>query len=105
MNASITQEKRLEQEILRLLAERGVGQSVCPSEVARATAASDKPEAWAPLLDPARLAAQRLVATGQIVVTQRGRVVDAKTATGPIRLRLRERDFHPNRHAALQHSF
>src|SRR3954470_14344079 len=99
MNVQMTQEKRLEHEILRLLAERGTGQSVCPSEVARATAGTDKREAWEPLMDPARLAAQRLVAAGQIVITQRGRVVDAKTASGPIRLRLRPSVFRPTRNA------
>ena len=42
---------------------------------------------WRPLVEPARDAARRLVATGHVVVTQGGRVVDPSTATGPIRIR------------------
>jgi hypothetical protein len=44
---------------------------------------------WEGLMEPARAAARRLVAAGEIVVTQGGGVVDASTAKGPIRLRLK----------------
>ena len=40
-------------------------------------------------MEPARAAARRLVAAEKIVVTQGGRVVDASTAKGAIRLKLR----------------
>ena len=79
----------LEEVILRLLAERGAGKTICPSEAARAVAASDERAAWEPLMEPARAAARRLVAAGRIVITQGGQVVDASTAKGPVRLRLR----------------
>lgn len=85
----MTEEKRLEREILRLLEERGDGKTICPSEAARAVEGSDEREAWEPLMDPARAAAQRLVAAGKIVITQGGQVVNGRTARGPIRLRLR----------------
>ena len=85
---AMTEEKRLEREILQLLAQRGEGKTICPSEAARAVA-GDERDAWEPLMDPARAAAQRLVAAGKIVVTQGGQVVDGRTASGPIRLRLR----------------
>ncbi len=39
------------------------------------------------LLEPARDAVRRLVAAGQVEVTQRGEVVDLDTARGPIRVR------------------
>jgi len=78
----------LESEILRLLAERGLGKTICPSEVARAVAGEERAD-WEPLMEPVRTAAARLVAQGKIVVTQRGRVVDGVTAKGPVRLRLR----------------
>ncbi len=81
----------LEAEILRLLAERGVGKTICPSEVARSVAGSEAREAWEPLMEPARAAARRLVSKGAIEITQGGRVVDGSTAKGPIRLRRRER--------------
>lgn len=85
---SATQGKRLESEILRLLSERAEGKTICPSEAARAVAASDDRADWEPLMELAREAAQRLVADGAIVMTQGGHVIDGRTAKGPIRLRL-----------------
>jgi hypothetical protein len=81
-------ERALEDTILHLLARRGAGKTICPSEAARAVGGEDK-AAWQPLMEPARAAARRLVADGKIVITQGGRVVDGDTAKGPIRLRLR----------------
>ena len=81
-------DRRLEEAILRLLQERGAGKTICPSEAARAVAASDEREEWEPLMEPARAAARRLVAAQAIVITQHGHAVDASTAKGPIRLRL-----------------
>ena len=81
--------EQLEAEILRLLQARGAGKTICPSEAARAVAASDERTAWEPLMEPARAAARRLVAADRIVITQGGNVVDASTAKGAIRLRLR----------------
>lgn len=82
-------DQQLEDEILRLLRVRGAGKTICPSEAARAVAGSEEREAWERLMEPARAAARRLVAKGEIVVTQGGHPVDASTAKGPIRLRLR----------------
>lgn len=78
----------LEAAILSLLAQRGAGKTICPSEAARAVAASEDRAVWEPLMQSARAAARRLVASGKIVVTQGGMVVDASTAKGAIRLRL-----------------
>lgn len=69
--------------ILRLLSERSAGATICPSEAARAVDA----DGWQAQMEPARRAARRLVEEGQIVITQKGRVVDPSTARGPIRLR------------------
>lgn len=74
----------LERTILDLLAARGRGASICPSEAARALA----PEAWRPLMEPARAAARRLAAAGRIEITQRGRAVEPSAIRGPVRLRL-----------------
>jgi hypothetical protein len=82
-------EQRAEQEILRLLAERGAGKTICLSEAARALAGDAQRAAWEPLMGCVRAAAGRLVAQGQVSITQGGRVVDGATAKGPIRLRLR----------------
>jgi hypothetical protein len=81
-------EQALKKTILRLLAERDPGKTICPSEVARDVAGDDR-SAWEPLMDPVRSAAQALVAQGEIDITQGGHVVDGATAKGPIRLRLR----------------
>lgn len=86
-------EAALETAILDLLGKRGAGKTICPSEAARFVAGSgklsDDRTTWEPLMEPARAAARRLVAAGSIVITQGGHTVDASTAKGPIRLRLR----------------
>jgi hypothetical protein len=64
--------------ILDLLAHRDPGKTICPSEAARAAGAS---------MDDVRAAARTLVADGEIVVTQKGEVVDLDGVKGPIRLR------------------
>lgn len=76
----------LQRAILALLARRAEGRTICPSEAARAVAGEG--DDWRALMDPVRAAAARLVATGRIEVTQKGRVVDIGAARGPIRLRL-----------------
>ena len=55
------------------------GATVCPSEVARAVGTEDS---WRDLMEPARRAARRLVASGEVEITQGGKVVDPSTATG-----------------------
>ena len=79
-------DRALDQAIRELLAARARGATICPSEAARAVAGDDE-SAWRPLMERSRRAARRLVAAGEIEMTQRGRVVDPSTATGPVRLR------------------
>ncbi|MFL6157740.1 MAG: DUF3253 domain-containing protein [Marmoricola sp.] len=91
-------DRALEEAILDLLEHRDPGKTICPSEAARAVAASrpatdGSDQAWRDLMDPARRAVRRLVGTRQVVATQGGRVVDPVTARGPIRVRLA----HPDR--------
>ncbi len=81
-------DKAREDIILRLLHERGEGKTICPSEAARALAGDVRAE-WEPLMEPVRATARRLAREGRIVITQRGRIVNAETAKGAIRLRLR----------------
>lgn len=81
----------IEAEILRLLAERAPGRSICPSEAARSVAGSEERRCWQPLMEPVREAAARLVRDGVLIVTQRGETVDIEGAKGPVRLRLREK--------------
>lgn len=73
----------LERAILDLLRQRARGATICPSDAARSVA----PDGWRPLMERAREAARRLVDRGEVVITQRGRVVEPSTAKGPIRVR------------------
>jgi hypothetical protein len=74
--------RRIEEEILSLLAARDDGKTICPSEVARAIA----PQGFRALMPAVRAVAAELCARGAIVVTQRGRPVDVTRARGPVRL-------------------
>jgi len=76
-------EADLEQAILTLLSRRERTATICPSEVARQLGG----ETWRELMGPVRAAAGRLVAAGQVEITQGGAVVDLETVTGPIRIR------------------
>lgn len=78
-------DRQLEGTIRTLLAARAADATICPSEAARAIGG----DGWRALMEPARQAARRLVARGEIEITQQGHVVDPSTAKGPIRLRRR----------------
>lgn len=73
----------LEVAIRSLLNASARGSTICPSEAAR----SVDPAGWRDLMEPARAAARRLVAAGEVEITQGGRVVDPSTCKGPIRIR------------------
>ena len=79
-------DRRLEAAITDLLAQRASTSTICPSDAARAVGGDDE-ETWRALMEPARRAARRLVARGEVEITQGGRVVDPATATGAIRIR------------------
>lgn len=72
--------------IMRLLDARGPDKTICPSEAARALAGDDD---FRPYMEAVREAALRLVDSGRIEVTQRGRPVTITEARGPVRLGLR----------------
>jgi hypothetical protein len=74
---------RLEQTIATLLGHRAQDATICPSDAARAIGG----ESWRELMEPSRRAARRMVARGELQITQGGSVVDPSTAKGPIRLR------------------
>ncbi|MHA3701931.1 DUF3253 domain-containing protein [Jatrophihabitans sp. YIM 134969] len=75
-------DRKLEESIRSLLAARSG--TICPSDAARAVGTED---GWRELMEPARRAARRLVAAGEVEITQGGHVVDPSTAKGPIRIR------------------
>ena len=76
-------DRTLETTVLDLLRHRATGATICPSEAARVVGG----EQWRELMEPARAAARRLVASGDVEITQGGAVVDPSTAKGPIRVR------------------
>ncbi len=76
---------RLEATILELLASRGRSGSVEVAEVARTVAAEG--DGRGDLLEPARRAARRLVASGRVQIVQDGRVIDPSTAKGSFSIR------------------
>lgn len=80
-------DRALEQSITDLLDDRARGKTICPSEAARAVAAAEDLDDWRDLMEPARRAARRMVARGEVEITQAGHVVDPSTAKGPIRIR------------------
>jgi hypothetical protein len=73
----------LERAVEALLDRRASDATICPSEAARAVDA----EGWRELMPAARAAAGRLAERGLVEVTQGGKVVDVRTARGPVRVR------------------
>lgn len=70
--------------ILELLARRAEGKTICPSEAARAL----HPDDWRDHMEDVRQVAYAMADAGELEVTQKGEVVDGRTARGAIRLRL-----------------
>ena len=79
-----TQEVRIRDELLRQVIARGVGKSICPSEVARAL----EPE-WHGLMHHVRAVAVALAQERRIEILRKGRPIEPQAARGVIRLRLR----------------
>ena len=77
--------ERIEETILALVAERGTGKTICPSEAARALAGSD-PEAWSRLMSDVRRVAVRLMKDGRVVIRRKGREVDPDDFKGVYRI-------------------
>ena len=80
-------DRELEVAIRELLEQCGNGKTICPSEAAKVVGGTESEAVWRNLMEPARMAARRLVASGDVEMTQQGRVVDPSTAQGPIRIR------------------
>jgi len=77
--------QELEETMLALVAARGEGRTVGPSEVARALG-GDHPDGWGPLMQPVRQVAVRLMKEGRIVILRKGRPVDPDDFKGVYRL-------------------
>ena len=75
---------RLRAQVIALVEERGIGKTICPSEVARAV----RPDDWRPLLKKVRQAAIRLADDGQISIYRKGKPIPTDQVRGVIRLGL-----------------
>lgn len=80
--ASERVDARIEALLIELVDARGVGKTICPSEVARAL----RPDDWREWMERVRQAARRLVARGELAIFQGGHVVDPDHARGAIRI-------------------
>lgn len=78
--------ERLERVIVDLLQRRAPTSSICPSDAAREAYEGDG-EGWRALMEPAREAAWRLAAAGEVEVTRGGRRVRRDEVRGPVRIR------------------
>lgn len=73
---------RIEEEILRQVANRGPDKTICPSEVSRALFAPD----WREQMSAVRAVARQLAFAGNIRISQGGKSVNLDDFRGPIRL-------------------
>ena len=78
-------ETALEKAMLDSVAERGPDHTACPSEAARAVA-GDHPDQWGVLMQPARRIAVRLMKSGRMIITRKGRIVDPDDFKGVYRI-------------------
>lgn len=78
-------EGELDAQLFRLLADRGPGKSICPSEVARAVAGPD-PDRWGPLMGAVRRLAVSHALAGRVVILRKGKLVDPQAFRGVYRI-------------------
>ncbi len=82
-------DRKIELAILEMLAERGSGKTICPSEAARRMAErAGSPESWRIWMNRTRATAKSMVSRGTLVILQRGERVDLDAVRGPVRLGL-----------------
>lgn len=74
---------------IRALLRKRAGSSICPSEVARVV--GGKGESWRQYMEDIREVAAEMASRGELLVTQKGAVVDPNIARGPIRFLLPHR--------------
>jgi hypothetical protein len=77
----------IEATLLRLVAERGPGRSISPTDAARALG-GDHPDGWGPLMPSIRRAAINLARQGRLVILRKGKPVDPADLKGVYRLAL-----------------
>jgi hypothetical protein len=84
--------RSIDDAIFSLLAERQPGQTICPSEAARAVFAGPEPDGWRKLMPQVRATAVGLARAGRLVITRKGHAADPNGFKGIYRLRLPDGD-------------
>jgi Protein of unknown function (DUF3253) len=77
--------QKIETVLLRLLAERGPGKTLDPTEAARALGGAH-PDLWGPLMQPIRKVAVALAEQGRLVILRKGKPADPRDFKGVYRL-------------------
>jgi Protein of unknown function (DUF3253) len=77
--------RAIEAALLRLIADRGPGKTVDPTEAARELGGSH-PDQWGPLMQPIRRVAVALAEQGRVVILRKGKPVDPRDFKGVYRL-------------------
>lgn len=80
--------ERIRECLTGLLAERGVGRTICPTEVAQRLALRFGCR-WQDLMRPVRTVASAMAEQGVLEALQHETVVDIREVRGPVRLRRR----------------
>ena len=65
----------IRERLLALLAERGEGKTIGPSDVAR-DIGGPHPDGWSPLMTPIRKVAARLMKEGRVAILRKGKPVE-----------------------------
>lgn len=73
---------------IRALLRKRNGSTICPSDVARVIGG----QSWRKRMYAVREAAAKLAQKGELVVTQKGKPVDIRSASGPVRIAFLKED-------------
>lgn len=80
--------RSIDDAIFGLLAQRQPGQTICPSEAARAAFTGPEPDGWRALMPQVRATAVGLARAGRLVITRKGEAANPEAFKGVYRLRL-----------------
>ena len=87
-------EDLVESTILAVIAERGEGKTICPTDAAHAIARlrGEDELAWRRWLPPVRNAAKAMARQGRLVIYRKGKPADPDAVRGVVRLGLPRSD-------------
>lgn len=85
MSAPRVDEAEIARVLRELVAARGPGKTICPSEVARAVAGPDE-KLWSRLMQPVRREAVRAAKAGDVTIMRKGKPVDPDDFRGVYRI-------------------